>query len=76
MDLKGIRNEYIQVSVWWKKVNENESIMGVIASLFNGLKTPPVKHCDVQWVDESFDPETQTFWNHVTVHIKMIEDNM
>lgn len=50
--------------------------MGVIASLFNGLKTPPVKHCDVQNVDESFDPETQTFGNHVTVHIKMFDHNM
>lgn len=35
MDLKGIRNEYFQVSVWGKKINENENIMGVIASLFH-----------------------------------------
>jgi hypothetical protein len=50
--------------------------MGVIASLFNGLKEPPVKLCDVQRVDESFDPETQTFGNHVTVHIKIFDHNM
>lgn len=76
MDQKGIRNEYFQVSVWGKSVAENENIMGVIASLFHNLKVAPVKHCDVQSLDESFDPETQTFWNHVTVHIKMFDHNL
>ena len=76
MDLKGIRNEYFQVSVRWKKIVENEAIMGVVASSFNGLKEPPVKHCDIQRVDESFDPDTQTFGNHVTVHIKMFDHDI
>lgn len=76
VDLKGIRNEYIQVSVWWKKINENEQIMGVIASTFHWLKETPVKHCDVQRLDETFDQETQTFWNHVTVYIKMFDQGI
>jgi len=74
LDLKGIRNEYIQISIWWKSINDNEIMLGVISSIFNGLKKAPVKFCDVMWFDETFDKETWTFWNHVTVHIKMIED--
>lgn len=73
IDLKGIRNEYIQISIWWKSVNDNETMMGVISSMFNGLKKAPVKFCDVKWFDETFDKQTWTFWNHVTVHIKMFE---
>lgn len=76
LDSKGIRNEYFQVSVWGKKVNDNETIMGVIASTFHLLKEAPVKHCDVQRVDETFDPETQTFGNHVTVHIKLFDQSL
>lgn len=76
VDTKGIRNEYIQVSVWGKKINENEQIMGVISSTFNWLKEPPVKFCDVQRFDETFDQDTQTFWNHVTVHIKMFDQTV
>lgn len=76
MDTKGIRNEYMQISVWWKKVNENETIMGVISSIFNWLKEPPVKSCDVQRFAESFDPDTQSFWNHVTVHVKMFDTSI
>lgn len=76
MDAKGIRNEYFQVSVWWKSVAGNENIMGVIASLFHNLKIAPVKHCDVQSLDETYDPETQTFWNHVTVHVKMLDASL
>ena len=75
IDQKGIRNEYIQISTWGKQINTNETIMGVITSLFNGLKEPPVKYCDVQRLDETFDKETWTFWNHVTVHVKMFETN-
>lgn len=73
IDTKGIRNEVIQISVWWKKVNDNETIMGVITSLFNGLKESPVKYCDIRWLDETFDKEAGAFWNHVTVHIKLFE---
>jgi len=76
LDTKGIRNEYFQISVWWKKVNDNETIMGVIASTFHLLKESPVKHCDVQRMDETFDQESQTFWNHVTVHIKMFDQTI
>lgn len=73
IDLKGIRNEYIQVSVWGKSIKDNEAIMGVISSIFNGLQESPVKHCDVQRFDETFDTETQTFGNHVTIHVKMFD---
>lgn len=76
VDAKGIRNEYMQVSVWGKSVNENEQIMGVIASTFHWLKETPVKHCNVQQMDETFDKETQTFWNHVTVHVKMFDQTI
>ncbi len=76
LDAKGIRNEYFQVSVWGKDINVNETIMGVIASTFHWLKVPPVKGCDVQALDESFDTDTQTFWNHVTVHIKMFDQSL
>lgn len=75
IDQKGIRNEYIQISTWGKQINTNETIMGVITSMFNGLKEPPIKYCDVQRLDETFDSQTQTFWNHVTVHVKMFETN-
>lgn len=73
IDTKGIRNEVFQISVWGKGVNDNETIMGVITSQFNGLKKSPVKYCDIRWLDETFDKETWTFWNHVTVHIKLFE---
>lgn len=73
IDLKWIRNEYFQISIWGKTVLENEQIMGVVISLFNGLKESPVKHVDIQWVDESFDWDTDAYWTHVSIHIKLLD---
>jgi hypothetical protein len=73
LDLKGIRNEYFQISIWSKSSLENEQIVGVITWLFNWLKEKPVKHVDIQWVDESYDADTETYWNHVSIHIKLLD---
>lgn len=73
IDIKGIRNETMQISIWGKSISDNETMMGVITSMFNGLKEPPVKFVDIRWLDETFDKETWTFWNHVTIHVKLFE---
>lgn len=73
IDTKWIRNEYFQITTWGKSVSQNEAIMSAIISIFNWLKKTPVKYVDITRIDESFDSETQTFWNHVSIHIKLFE---
>lgn len=74
IDVKWIRNEYYQISVWWKKELENEDIMHVITSHFNWLKKQPVKYVNIERIDETFDDSTKAYWIHITIHIKMIEN--
>jgi len=76
IDLKGIRNEYFQITCWWQNTNENESIMFQIVTIFNGLKEPPIKFSDVQRLDETFDKDSLNFGNHVTIHIKIFDYNL
>lgn len=74
IDLKWIRNEYFQISIWWSWLSENEIITFKVVKLFNGIKEWNVKITDIQRIDESFDNETKSYWIHLTIHFKIFDN--
>lgn len=74
IDLKWIRNEYFQISIWWSWLSENEIITFKVVKLFNGIKEWSVKITDIQRIDESFDNETKSYWIHLTIHLKIFDN--
>lgn len=74
IDLKWIRNEYFQISIWWSWLSENEIITFKVVKLFNGIKEWNVKITDIQRIDESFDNETKSYWIHLTIHLKIFDN--
>lgn len=67
----GTRNDFIQISVWWKDWIENDNIKGLLIQHFHMLKKSPVKNVNVKKINNSFDKETQMFWKHLTIHVKL-----
>lgn len=76
IDLKNLRNEIFQISVWWKSQLDNENIKNIIVKNFHWLKDTSFKSCYVQQIDESTDPETQTVGKHITLKLKILENNL
>ena len=73
IDIKWIRIEVIQVSIWGDKITELEDIMHIIIPIFNNLKTPPIKSADIKQITETFDKDTKSYGIHIDIRIKLIE---
>ena len=74
IDFKGKRNEFMQISVWWKDGLEIENIKQLLVKHFHMLKKSPVKNVSVRAINNTFDKETNMFWKHLTIHI-LLQDS-
>jgi len=72
IDFKGTRNDYFQISIWWKSGLENDKIKALLVKHFHMLKKAPVKNVNVKIINNTpYNKELWMYWTHLTIHIKL-----
>ena len=74
IDLKGLRNELWQVSVFSKNPDTNEKIKSVIINKFFRLKKEPIKSVVIWQVINRRNSTTWSFATHIELKIKSLEN--
>lgn len=73
---KGIaRIGIYQISVRSEQLRETEVLMDEVVKLFSGLKTPPIRHCSLISLDQSYYAEKRMHGVHATLRFKLVDEN-
>lgn len=78
VDLKGLLNEYRQVSVWGDIQDSAtlELISRRIVQLFHGVLIIGTKWVVVEGINETHNPDTNRIGIHVSIHLKVLDVNL
>lgn len=70
-----VRIGIYQVSVWSEQLRTAEELMSEIIKLFSGLKQPPIRHCSLLSLDQSYYTEKRMHGIHATLRFKLIDQD-
>lgn len=59
-----VRVEFFQISSWAKTLTDAEAISREVIRVFNRKDNDVCRSCTLSSVDDTYDPETKSFWVH------------
>ena len=73
---KGIvRIGIYQISAWSEQLWKAEALIDEVIKHFSGLKIPPIRHCSLMSLDQSYYSEKRMHGAHATLRFKLVDEN-